>query len=163
MSQAARSLVVIVALGICAGTAAQDADRTFDAIRFVDSGGIAGGGTGMSLSVSRAGKVETQARGHEVIVMQLQPHELGELRAAVGAVDWVHVARRFATPGAADLVVRDLTIDVGGRKYEVHADSMAKLPAAVAAIFDRLEALYRRASAGPARGESGVVGSLRSL
>lgn len=166
MSHVARSLVVVITLALCTAAAAlaagQDTERTFEAIRYSDSGGFSGGGTGMSLSLSGAGKVEAQARGREVVVMQLQPQELVELRAAIAAVDWVHIAQRFATPGAADLVVRDLTIYVGGSKYEIHADSLAKLPAGLRTIFDRLDALYRRASAGPARGESDAIGWLRS-
>jgi hypothetical protein len=154
MSHVARLLVLMLTLGIGARAAgrgaAQDSDRTFDAIHYADSGGFAGGGTGMSLSISFDGRVEALARGRERAIAQLQPAELKDLRAALAAVDWVHVERIYRTAGAADLVIRDLTVFVGGNQYEVHVDSLAKIPAPLKRIFEQLDDLYRR-SAGPKR------------
>jgi hypothetical protein len=150
MSHVARSLVVMLTLCIGTGAAAQDSDRAFDAIRYVDSGGFAGGGTGMSLSISADGRLEAVARGRGRAIVQLQPAELRDLRAAMAAVDWVHVERIYRTAGAADLVIRDLIVSVGGNHYEVHADSLARMPAALKRIFEQLDDLYRR-SASPKR------------
>ena len=74
----------------------------------------------------------------------LRAPELTELFAAVAAVDWEHINRRYIAPNAADLVNRDLTIVVRGKTYETRADALARIPAALQNLFSRLDALYRQ-------------------
>ena len=118
----------------------------FDTIAYRDSGGFTGGGTGKILSLSSDGRLEATMRGGQRTVMQLRPDELAALSAAVAAVDWPHVEHAYQARGAADLVVRDLTVVVRGTTYATHADSLAKLPPSLRALFDRLDDFYDRAT-----------------
>jgi hypothetical protein len=88
--------------------------------------------------------VENEANYAARQLLSLHGEELAELHAAVAAVDWSHVEHDYRTPGAADLVTRNLTIVIRGQTFETHADSLAKIPAALGGLFSRLDALYRR-------------------
>lgn len=116
----------------------------FDSISYRDSGGFAGGGTGKWLSVTSNGRIEAHSRGGAKIVSQLHVDDLAMLNAAIAAVDWPHVEHAYQVRGAADLVIRDLVVVVGGTSYQTHADALFKLPAALQAVFDRLDEFYRR-------------------
>ncbi len=66
--------------------------------------------------------------------------------AAVAAVDWPHVEHDYRTPGAYDLVTRNLTVVIRGQTFEAHADGLAKIPDALRELFSRLDALYQRST-----------------
>jgi hypothetical protein len=85
------------------------------------------------------------ARGGQRTIVQRSTDDLAALRAAIAGVDWAHIERGYVTRGAADLIVRDLLITLRGTTYETHADSLAKLPPPLRAVFDRLDDVYSRA------------------
>jgi len=118
----------------------------FDQITYRDTGGFGAGGRGISLTVTGPGHLEAEVLGGPKRVRTLQGEELAELHAAVAAVDWPHVEHNYLTPGAADLVVRNLTIVIRGEMCETHADFLAKIPPALQELFSRLDALYRRST-----------------
>jgi hypothetical protein len=90
--------------------------------------------------------LEAEVLGGPKRVRTLQGEELAELHAAVSAVDWPHVEHNYLTPGAADLVIRNLTIVIRGERYETHADFLANTPPALQELFSRLDALYRKST-----------------
>jgi hypothetical protein len=117
----------------------------FDQITYRDTGGFGAGGRGISLTLTGAGNLEAQVLKGSPVIRTLQGTELADLHAAVAAVDWSHVEHDYRTPGAADLVIRNLTIVIRGQPYETHADGLAKIPFALGELLSRLDALYRRA------------------
>ena len=138
------ALSVAAAGGVHTPAAGQPS-APFDSISYQDSGGFAGGGTGMSLSIGGDGKLQALARGGRPSAVLLSAEDLAALGTAVAAVDWAHIERSYRRPGAADLIVRDLVVVVHGTRYETHADSLAKLPPPLATVFDRLDEFYGRA------------------
>lgn len=142
----ARLAAAVVAASVC-GCGVHAAPVTtsvaFDQITYRDSGGFGVGGRGISLTVTGSGNVESQVLEGAPRTRTLQGPELAELHAAVAAVDWSHVEHDYRTPGAADLVTRNLTIVIRGQTYETHADSLAKIPVALGRLFSRLDTLYR--------------------
>jgi hypothetical protein len=142
-----RLIAAVVVASVCgfalhaAPAAPPDA---FDQIRYRDTGGFGVGGRGISLTVTGSGNLEAQVLKDPPRVRTLQGQELTELHAAVAAVDWSHVEHDYRTPGAADLVTRNLTIVIRGQTYETHADSLAKIPVALGQLFSRLDTLYRQ-------------------
>jgi hypothetical protein len=136
---------MIAASGVSLASAAQPPVSAFDTITYRDSGGFAGGGTGKSLSLWADGRFEARMRGAGAAALRLQPSELVDLNALIAAVDWSQLQHFYRVPGAADLVMRDLVIVIHGTKYEVHAEDMAKIPAALREVFERLDALCARA------------------
>ena len=138
--------------------AGQRAAPAFDSISYHDSGGFAGGGTGKSLSLFGDGKIETYTRAGQRVVTRLQPQDLVVLSTAIAAVDWPRIEHGYRARGAADLIVRDLTVVVRGVTYETHADSLAKVPQPLLAVFDRLDEIYRRARDGSDPGNRDVRG-----
>jgi hypothetical protein len=119
---------------------------TFDTITYKDSGGFAGGGTGKSLKLTGEGEVTAQVLHGPSRTLRLQDQDMAALKMAVAAVDWEHLETWYSTRGAADLVIRDLTVVVQGHKYETHADDLARVPEALAKLFIRLDELYRQAT-----------------
>jgi hypothetical protein len=122
------------------------AEGTFDRITYKDSGGFAGGGTGMSLTVSSDGKIEARSRNGASTTRVLTEQEMSDLKAAVAAVDWSTIEQRYMTPRANDLIFKDLTVVIRGAAHETHADSLAKIPPSLQELFRRLDALYRAVS-----------------
>ena len=141
---AGAALTVVGAGGVHTRAAGQPS-APFDSIAYQDSGGFAGGGTGMSLSIGGDGKLQALARRGRASAGILSAEDLAALGAAVAAVDWPHIERTYRRAGAADLIVRDLVVVVHGTRYETHADSLAKLPPPLAAVFGRLDEFYGRA------------------
>lgn len=138
------AVMLVAANAAVVRSAAQSAGIPFDSISYHDSGGFAGGGTGKSLTVSRDGRIETLTRRGQRMVLQLGAEDLAALNTAVAAVEWPRVEQSYRLPGAADLVIRDLVVVVRGTTYETHADSLAKLPPPLRAVFDRLDDLCQR-------------------
>ena len=102
--------------------------------------------SGVQNAVSGSGNLEAHILKGPPRIRSLQGQELAELHAAVAAVDWSHVEHDYRTPGAADLVTRNLTIVIRGQTFETHADSLARIPAALGELFRQLDALYRRST-----------------
>ena len=134
---------IILASAFGFGVHATPSDA-FDQITYRDTGGFAVGGRGISLTVAGSGNLEAHVLKGPPAIRSLQGEELTELHAAVSAIDWSHVERDYRTPGAADLVTRNLTIVIRGQTFETHADSLAKIPTALGELFSRLDELYRR-------------------
>lgn len=120
--------------------------EAFDQITYRDTGGFGVGGRGISLTVTGSGNLEAQVLKGPPRVRSLRGEELAELHVAVAAVDWSHVEHDYRTPGAADLVTRNLTIVIRGQTFETHADGLAKIAPALGELFSRLDALYRRST-----------------
>lgn len=119
----------------------------FETITYRDSGGFAGGGRGIRLTLTGAGKVEAHDRSGEPKTLTLAEKELAALHAAVAAVDWPQIKHDYRTPNAYDLGVRNLTIVIRGQTFETHVDSMAKqVPAELHKLFDLLDDLYFQAT-----------------
>ncbi|HET7617804.1 MAG TPA: hypothetical protein VFK20_04785 [Vicinamibacterales bacterium] len=119
----------------------------FETITYRDSGGFAGGGRGIRLTLTGAGKVEANDRSGDPKTRTLECQELAALHAAVAAVDWSQVKPDYRTPNAYDLGVRNLTIVIRGQTFETHVDSLAKeVPAPLHELFDQLDALYERST-----------------
>jgi hypothetical protein len=144
-----RLLAAVVVASVC-GFRVHAAPATpsdaFDQIRYRDTGGFGVGGRGISLTITGSGNLEAQVLKGPPSVRTLQGQELAELHAAVSAVDWSHVEHDYRTPGAADLVTRNLTMVIRGQMFETHADGLAKIPDALRELFSRLDALYRRST-----------------
>jgi hypothetical protein len=117
------SAAVALALTIGFATDATNASPSdaFDQITYRDTGGFAGGGRGISLTVTGSGNLEAKVPNSPPRIGVLQGQELAELHSAVAVVDWPHVERNYLTPGAADLVIRNLTIVIRGQTFETHA------------------------------------------
>jgi hypothetical protein len=137
------AIVLAAAFGFRVHAAPSDA---FDQITYRDTGGFGAGGRGISLIVTGSGSLEAHVLKGPNRVRSLQGEELAELQAAVSAVDWSHVEHDYRTPGAADLVTRNLTIVIRGQTFETHADGLAKIPDALGELFSRLDALYQRST-----------------
>ena len=147
--RAARLIAPVIlasAVGFAAHAAAATPSDAFEQITYRDTGGFGAGGRGISLTVTGSGNLEAHVLKGPPRVRSLQGQELAELSAAVSAVDWLHIQRDYRTPGAADLVIRNLTIVIRGQTFETHADSLAKIPPALGELFSRLDALYRRST-----------------
>ena len=84
----------------------------FNAITYSDSGGFAGGGTGLSTAVTGEGQVTVNNRRDGTQkTFRLSQKEIGELTEAIQHVDWPTVQGRwYISPGAHDLGVHDLNI-----------------------------------------------------
>jgi hypothetical protein len=140
----AAAVVVAVVSGLGVHAVAATPSDAFDQITYRDTGGFGAGGRGISLTVTGSGNLEAYVLKGPNRVRSLQGEELAELHTAVSAVDWPHIERDYRTPGAADLVTRNLTIVIRGQMYETHADVLAKIPPALGELFSRLDTLYRR-------------------
>ena len=135
---------LLIAAFVCVAPAGAREAVSFDSITYRDSGGFAGG-TGKSLAVTADGRLDAQTREGPRPTLQLQPRELADLNAAVAAVDWPQVAPTYHVAGGHDIPRRDLIVKIGGNTYETHADVLAKIPASLQQLFNRLDALYARA------------------
>ena len=147
MAIPARLAAAVVVASVCIfGVHAAPATPSdaFDQITYRDTGGFGVGGRGISLTVTGSGDLEAQVLKGPPRIRSLQGQELAELHAAVAAVDWPHVEHDYRTPGAADLVTRNLTVVIRGQTYETHADILAKIPASLGEFFSQLDELYRR-------------------
>jgi hypothetical protein len=122
--------------------------RGFNTITFSDSGGFAGGGTGLSAVVTGEGQVTVNNRRDGTQKsFRLSQKELGELTDAIQHVDWPTVqGRRYISPGGHDLVVQDLKIDLPGVVYETHFDGLARIPEPLRELFHYLDAISRRST-----------------
>jgi len=120
----------------------------FNAITCSDSGGFAGGGTGLSTAVTGEGQVTVNNRRDGTQkTFRLSQKELGELTEAIQHVDWPTVqGRRYISPRAHDLVVQDLKIDLLGVVYETHFDGLARIPEPLRELFHRLDEIGRRSA-----------------
>ena len=120
--------------------------RGFNTITFSDSGGFAGGGTGLSAAVTGEGQVTVNNRRDGTQKsFRLSQKELGELTDAIQHVDWPTVqGRRYIAPGAHDLVVQDLKIDLLGVVYETQFDGFARIPQPLRELFHDLDRISRR-------------------
>jgi hypothetical protein len=120
----------------------------FNAITCSDSGGFAGGGTGLSTAVTGEGQVTVNNRRDGTQkTFRLSQKELGELTEAIQHVDWPTVqGRRYISPGAHDLAVLDLKIDLPGVVYETHFDGLARIPEPLRELFHYLDAISRRST-----------------
>jgi hypothetical protein len=141
------AVVLVASLsGVGVQAAPAQPSDAFDQITYRDTGGFGAGGRGISLTVTGAGHLEAEVLDGPTRVRQLQGEELAHLHAAVAAVDWPHIEHNYLRPGAADLVIRNLTIVIRGQTFETHADGLAKIPDALRELFDRLDALHREST-----------------
>jgi len=111
------AVVVASVCGLALHAAPAPPSDAFEQITYRDSGGFGAGGRGISLTVTGAGNLEAQILSGQPRVRTLQGEKLAELHTAVAAVDWPHVERDYRTPGAADLVTRNLTLVIRGQTH----------------------------------------------
>lgn len=122
--------------------------NAFEKITYQDSGGFTGRGSGKALVLAGSGKLEVKSRSGAARTVQLEKAELAELNQAVAAVPWAAVEKTYRSRGA-DMMINSLTIVIAGKTWQTQADEQAKLPPELKKLFKQLDAIYRRAVAGP--------------